>query len=147
MTVDLKQYHEQLDQLSPEIRATLDATAIEAGHVMSPAGLKQYLDGAVALARLGRGNDLVISYLQAMPAVVKDLKRPSAMRSAQRSSSPPSPAARWWRWCSPPCPWPRAGSAMASYCAIIWHCCTSSRPRRRAACDRCSIASMSCCIS
>jgi hypothetical protein len=73
MTVDLKQYHEQLDQLSPEIRATLDATAIEAGHVMSPAGLKQYLDGAVALARLGRGNDLVISYLQAMPAVVKDL--------------------------------------------------------------------------
>ncbi len=73
MTVDLRQYHEQLDQLSPEIRATLDGTAIEASHVMSPGGLKQYLDGAGALSGLGRGNDLVISYLQAMPAVVKDV--------------------------------------------------------------------------
>jgi nitric oxide reductase NorD protein len=40
--------------------------------VMSPAGLHDYLEGAKGLAKLGRGRDIVISYLEDMPAVVKE---------------------------------------------------------------------------
>ena len=39
---------------------------------MSPAGLQDYLDGAKGLCNLGRGTDLVISYLQEMPMVAKE---------------------------------------------------------------------------
>ncbi len=39
---------------------------------MSPAGLQEYLEGAKGLCSLGRGKDVVISYLQEMPLVVKE---------------------------------------------------------------------------
>ena len=44
----------------------------EAARVMSPAGLAEYLEGGRGLCKLGRGSDLVISYLQEMPLVVKE---------------------------------------------------------------------------
>jgi nitric oxide reductase NorD protein len=40
---------------------------------MSPQGLHNWLEGAKGLSQLGRGNELVITYVQAMPAVVKDV--------------------------------------------------------------------------
>ncbi|OGT22223.1 MAG: VWA domain-containing protein, partial [Gammaproteobacteria bacterium RBG_16_57_12] len=40
--------------------------------VMSPAGLRDYLEGAKGLANLGRGSAVVISFLQEMPLVVKE---------------------------------------------------------------------------
>ena len=50
----------------------LEGTFTEASHVMSPTGMETYLEGAKALANLGRGKDLVISYLQQMPLVAKE---------------------------------------------------------------------------
>jgi hypothetical protein len=73
MTVDLKEYHEQLDGLDPHVRSTLEASFAEAARVMSPQGLHNWLEGAKGLSQLGRGNELVITYIQAMPAVAKEV--------------------------------------------------------------------------
>jgi hypothetical protein len=40
---------------------------------MSPAGLQEYMEGGKGLCNLGRGTDLVISYLQEMPLVAKEV--------------------------------------------------------------------------
>jgi len=73
MSVDLKEYHAQLDELDPHVRATLEASFAEAARVMSPQGLHNWLEGAKGLAQLGRGNELVITYIQEMPVVVKEV--------------------------------------------------------------------------
>jgi hypothetical protein len=73
MTVDLKEYHAQLDALDPHVRTTLEASFAEAARVMSPQGLHNWLEGAKGLSQLGRGNELVITYIQAMPVVVKQV--------------------------------------------------------------------------
>jgi hypothetical protein len=72
MSIKLEDYEEQLKDAAPEVRDVLESTFSEASHVMSPAGLQNYLDGAKGLCGLGRGTDLVISYLQNMPLVVKE---------------------------------------------------------------------------
>ena len=72
MSIDLKNYEEQLKDVAPEVRDVLESTFQEAARVMSPAGLENYLDGAKSLSNLGRGTDVVISYLQEMPLVVKE---------------------------------------------------------------------------
>lgn len=72
MTINLDEYQELLDKIDPHVRDTLQPSFNEAAHVMSPAGLRKYMDGALALSGLGRGNDLVVSYLQEMPAVIKE---------------------------------------------------------------------------
>jgi hypothetical protein len=72
MAIKLEDYEDYLQDTAPEIRDVLEGTFSEAAHVMSPTGLQNYLEGAKALANLGRGNDLVISYLQEMPLVAKE---------------------------------------------------------------------------
>lgn len=72
MSVDLKEYHKQLDGLAPELHAIIEASFAEAARVMSPAGLHNYLEGARGLAQLGRGTELVVAYIQNLPAVVKE---------------------------------------------------------------------------
>ncbi|WP_455208795.1 VWA domain-containing protein [Kaarinaea lacus] len=72
MAIKLEDYEEQLKDTAPAVRDVLTSTFQEASHVMSPAGLETYLDGAKGLCNLGRGTDLVISYLQVMPLVVKE---------------------------------------------------------------------------
>ena len=73
MSIDLKDYHEQLDALDPHVRGTLEASFAEAARVMSPQGLHNWLEGAKGLSQLGRGNELVITYIQAMPSVAKEV--------------------------------------------------------------------------
>lgn len=71
MTVHLHDYREVLSRLDPHIRDTLEASFQEAARVMSPGGLRHYIDGARALADLGRGSELVVSYIQEAPLVAK----------------------------------------------------------------------------
>ena len=73
MSIKLEDYREILEQISPEVHDTLEASFVEAAHVMSSVGLRNYLEGARALTELGRGTDIVISYLQEMPVVVKEV--------------------------------------------------------------------------
>ena len=71
MSIKLEDYEEFLED-RPSIREVLDSTFHEAARIMSPTGLEAYMDGARALCNLGRGNDLVITYLQEMPQVAKE---------------------------------------------------------------------------
>jgi len=73
MSIDLKEYHAQLDGLDPRVRDTLEESFAEAARVMSPQGLHNWLEGAKVLSQLGRGTDLVMTYIQAMPAVAKEV--------------------------------------------------------------------------
>lgn len=57
---------------APEVADALELMLPEAQRVMSTAGLQSYLDGASALARLGRGPDPVVAFLEAMPPVVAE---------------------------------------------------------------------------
>lgn len=72
MSIKLEDYEEFLEDIAPEIRDVLEGTFQEAARIMSPAGLQDYLEGAKGLCGLGRGKDLVISYLQEMPLVAKE---------------------------------------------------------------------------
>jgi len=72
MSIKLEDYEEQLKDVAPEVRDVLHGTFQEAARVMSPTGLQDYMEGARGLCNLGRGKDLVISYLQEMPLVVKE---------------------------------------------------------------------------
>ena len=86
----LEEYAEFLEQIAPEVRDVLDATFYDAARVISPAGLKDYLDGAKALCSLGRGNDLVVSYLEVMPQMAKECGEdiiPDCVTAAMKASS------------------------------------------------------------
>lgn len=72
MSIKLEDYSEFLAEAAPEIRDVLESTFQEASRVMSPTGLQEYMDGAKSLCNLGRGTDVVISYLQEMPLVAKE---------------------------------------------------------------------------
>ena len=72
MSIKLEDYEEYLQDFVPEVHDVLQATFNEVARVMSPAGLQEYLDGAKSLSNLGRGHDVVISFLQEMPLVAKE---------------------------------------------------------------------------
>ncbi|HID45577.1 MAG TPA: VWA domain-containing protein, partial [Chromatiaceae bacterium] len=71
-SINLEDYAELLAEVAPEVKDVIEGTFHEAARVMSPAGLEEYLEGARALTKLGRGPDLVVTYLQEMPLVVKE---------------------------------------------------------------------------
>lgn len=73
MSVQLDDYRELLEDIDPHVHDTLESSFAEAARVMSPRGLANYLEGARGLCQLGRGNDLVIEYIQEMPAVAKEV--------------------------------------------------------------------------
>jgi len=72
MSVKLDDYREQLEEIDPALHSTLAANFADATRVMSPAGLHNYMEGARALSQLGRGTDLITSYLESVPAVAKE---------------------------------------------------------------------------
>ncbi len=72
MTINFADYEECLQKLAPARAHTLETIFHEAARIMSPAGLSDYLEGGKGLCNLGRGADLVASYLENMPLVVKE---------------------------------------------------------------------------
>lgn len=72
MSINIEDYRVCLAKVSPEKVDTLEPIFHEAARVMSPAGLSDYMEGGKGLCNLGRGTDLVFSYLENMPAVVKE---------------------------------------------------------------------------
>ncbi|QTR55110.1 nitric oxide reductase activation protein NorD [Thiothrix unzii] len=90
MAIHLEEYREFLEKITPRVRDVLDGSYQEATRVMSPAGLLDYLDGAKAIQKLGRGEDLIITYLQEMPLVAKECGEdiiPDVVTSAMKLSS------------------------------------------------------------
>ena len=72
MTVNLQDYAPCIAKAAPVVADTLEATFHDAARVMSPAALEDYMEGAKALCNLGRGHDVVLSYLEEMPVVVQE---------------------------------------------------------------------------
>ncbi|HYE34165.1 nitric oxide reductase activation protein NorD [Methylocaldum sp.] len=73
MSINLEDYREYLERVEPHVKDTLEASFHEAARVMSPGGLRNYIEGARALSELGRGTELVVSYIQEMPLVAKEV--------------------------------------------------------------------------
>lgn len=74
MTVELEKYQDILDELGEHAGEVLRASWGEAARVFSPRGLENYyLQGAIGLKSLGRGTDLIMSFLESAPAVAREL--------------------------------------------------------------------------
>jgi len=71
MTVDLDEYKECLEKAKTGLSENLESIIREASGVMSSESIKAFLDGAKKLTTLNRGNQVVISYLDEIPLVVK----------------------------------------------------------------------------
>jgi nitric oxide reductase activation protein len=73
MSINLEDYQELLDSLSPELQESLHSAWLEAAKVFSARGLDNYLKGAAALKSLGKGDDLVATWIDHAPMVAKEI--------------------------------------------------------------------------
>ncbi len=73
MAIQLTDYQDLLEDLGEQAGDVLEATWHDAVRVFSPRGLEAYLKGATGLKSLGRGTDLVISYIESAPLVAKEI--------------------------------------------------------------------------
>lgn len=71
--VELEKYQDVLEELGDHSAEVLRASWNEAARVFSPRGLEAYLRGATSLKSLGRGNDVVVSFIQSAPAVAHEI--------------------------------------------------------------------------
>lgn len=73
MAVELEKYQDILDDLGEHAAEVLRASWTEAARTFTPRGLEAYLQGAASLKSLGRGTDLVVSFIQSAPAVAHEI--------------------------------------------------------------------------
>ncbi|MEI6413807.1 MAG: nitric oxide reductase activation protein NorD [Pseudomonadota bacterium] len=74
MNIDFKDAFTCLDDnTQSHHRAALESSCQEAARLMSPRGLENYLQGVKAMCGMGRGQDVVLTYIQEMPRVVKEV--------------------------------------------------------------------------
>jgi hypothetical protein len=73
MSINLTDYAELLEDLSPHSREALEANWHDAIKVFSPRGLDNYLKGAAAIRGLGRGDNLVETWIEQAPRVAKEV--------------------------------------------------------------------------
>ena len=73
MSVDFNEYVTCLEEGDHEHREALESSYHEAQRVMSARGLQNYLEGMRAMCTMGRGQDLVLTYVQEMPGVAKEV--------------------------------------------------------------------------
>jgi len=64
---------ERLDELSESAREVLEINWQDASRVFSPRALEAYLEGAISLQSLGRGDELVMSFIESAPQVAREL--------------------------------------------------------------------------
>lgn len=95
MAVHLEDYQDILDELGGHAVEVLRSSWIEAARAFSPKGLEvYYLKGAQGLKSVGRGSDTVVSFLEAAPAVAREIGEEAvkemltaAMKMASRTSA------------------------------------------------------------
>jgi hypothetical protein len=73
MAIHLEEFQELLEELPGQAQDLLRATWNEAARAFTPRGLDNYLQGALALHRLGRAEELVVSFLESMPEVARGI--------------------------------------------------------------------------
>jgi hypothetical protein len=73
MAIQLAEYQDVLDELGDHAGPVLEAAWHEAARVFSPRGLDAYIRGAAGLKALGRGTDLVVSFIESAPLVAREI--------------------------------------------------------------------------
>lgn len=73
MSIDFSEYISCLDEEDHEHVEALESSYHEAQRFMSPRGLQNYLEGMRAFCTLGGRQDLVLTYVQEMPGVCKEV--------------------------------------------------------------------------
>jgi hypothetical protein len=73
MSIHLEDYAELLEDLAPASQEILRSAWVEATKTFSPRGLDNYLKGAAALQRLGRGPGLVDTWIEETPQVAREV--------------------------------------------------------------------------
>ena len=73
MSINLEDYQELLSELSPELQSSLRSAWLEATKVFSARGLDNYLKGAAALKSLGKGDELIATWIDHAPMVAKEI--------------------------------------------------------------------------
>lgn len=71
MAINLEDFQEIYSELPTDAQDVLRASWNEAARMFSSRGLDNYLKGGVALHHLGRGEELVVTYIQEMPEVAR----------------------------------------------------------------------------
>ena len=93
MSIDFNEYVTCLDEGDHEHTEALESSYHEAQRVMSQRGLQNYLEGMRAMCTMGRGQDLVLTYVQEMPGVAKEVGEdviPDIVEALMKLSSPTS---------------------------------------------------------
>ncbi|WP_031404043.1 nitric oxide reductase activation protein NorD [Thiomonas sp. FB-Cd] len=73
MAINLDDYAEYIEDLSEHSRGALKSAWQDAVKVLSPRGLDNYIKGAGALRRLGKGDSLVETWIEHAPLVAKEV--------------------------------------------------------------------------
>ena len=71
--MNLKDYAELIEELPENHRQLLEAEWVEAARVLSPRGLDNWLKSAIALQRMGRGSDIVVAWIEEVPAIAREV--------------------------------------------------------------------------
>ncbi len=79
MPKSLQKHAELLEELGTNASEVLQSSWYEAARVFSPQGLENYVQGALALKNLGRGSELVITFIQTAPSIAKEIGEDSVV--------------------------------------------------------------------
>jgi nitric oxide reductase NorD protein len=79
MPKSLQKHAELLEELGAHASEVLQSSWYEAARVFSSQGLENYVQGALALKNLGRGSELVITFIQSAPSIAKEIGEDSVV--------------------------------------------------------------------
>ena len=79
MTLSLEHHTELLEDLGSHASEILQSSWYEAARVFSPHGLENYVQGARSLKSLGRGSELVITFIESAPSIAKEIGEDSVV--------------------------------------------------------------------
>ncbi len=69
--MDIQSYRQRLDCAVPQVEDIFADCMAEAEKLLTPQGIEDYLRGATALCKLGRGQELPLVFLRVMPLVAR----------------------------------------------------------------------------
>jgi hypothetical protein len=73
MHAELAEHLQCIDAADIKSRQLVEASCLEAQRFMSPQGFENYLVGIKAMCTLGKGQDLVLTYVQELPVVAREV--------------------------------------------------------------------------
>lgn len=79
MTLSLEHHTELLEELGSHAGEILQSSWYEAARVFSAQGLENYVQGARSLKSLGRGSELVITFIESAPSIAKEIGEDSVV--------------------------------------------------------------------